>query len=265
VGLHLHLNHLQGTPQHAAKYIRIPKLVLRSAIVGKLHEIGKGIVVDNQGELVVVARPVGNLWCDVQEYLESNLSKQGQRRIHPLVTGPDAYLRYHVGCFAEVGATLHGIRLGKIILNQPQANVIAHLIQLPVDLGIVVLVVFAQLCDDGAIGQGDQLSIDLVDASSIMPVCELRFGFFVYDFDSLPDPVQELAGPRRSGKLERTDSSPTRDALLEAISSGISDDESVNQLSDHNDSIRVLGGIRGISSSPNSLWREIRPGCCSWR
>lgn len=61
------------------------------------------------------------------------------------------YTSNHLGCLAEVGASLHGIGLGKVVLNEPQPNIVAHLVELLVDLDIIALVVFAELCDDGSV------------------------------------------------------------------------------------------------------------------
>lgn len=63
--LDLHLDHLQRASQHAAQDVGVPELVLRPAIVWKLHKIGKGVVIEHQGELVVVARPICDLRRDV--------------------------------------------------------------------------------------------------------------------------------------------------------------------------------------------------------
>jgi hypothetical protein len=72
------------------------------------------------------------------------------------------YLGYHLCHLSEVGAGWCA-RLGKEVFDQTQADVVAHAVQLLVDLGVVELVVFAQLGDDGAIGERDELGADLVD------------------------------------------------------------------------------------------------------
>ena len=48
---------------------------MRPPIVWQLDEICKGILVKDQRELVVVARPVRNLRRDVQEDLEADLDR----------------------------------------------------------------------------------------------------------------------------------------------------------------------------------------------
>lgn len=61
------------------------------------------------------------------------------------------YTSNHLGRLAKVGASLHGIGLGKVVLNEPQPNIVAHLVELLIDLDIVALVIFAELCDDGSV------------------------------------------------------------------------------------------------------------------
>jgi hypothetical protein len=65
--------HLQCTPQHAHQYVGEPKLILRTAIVGKLDEVCEGILFEYEGELLVVARPICNRGRDIEEYLEADL------------------------------------------------------------------------------------------------------------------------------------------------------------------------------------------------
>jgi hypothetical protein len=65
--------HLQGTTQHSDQYVREPQLVLRAAVVRQLDKVGQGVLVEDQGELLVVAGPVGDCGCDVQEDLETDL------------------------------------------------------------------------------------------------------------------------------------------------------------------------------------------------
>lgn len=65
VRLDLHLNHFQSTSKNSTEYVGIPEFILRSAIVGKLHEIRKWVLVKYQRELVIIGRPVGDLRCDV--------------------------------------------------------------------------------------------------------------------------------------------------------------------------------------------------------
>lgn len=72
----------------------------------------------------------------------------------------------HVGGLAKIAAPPHGVGLGEVVLDQAQADVIAHLVELLVDLDVVALVVLAQLGDDGAVGQGDEFGVHLIDAAS---------------------------------------------------------------------------------------------------
>jgi len=53
------------------------------------------------------------------------------------------YLGNHLCRFPEIRAPPHCIRLGKVVLNQPQPNVVTHLVQLLVDFNVIALVVFA--------------------------------------------------------------------------------------------------------------------------
>ena len=52
-------------------------------------------------------------------------------------------LSNHLCRFSKIRAPPHSIRLGQIILNQPQSDVVAHLVQLLVDFYVIALVVFA--------------------------------------------------------------------------------------------------------------------------
>ena len=70
----------------------------------------------------------------------------------------------HVGRLAKVGTPLHGIGLGQVILNEAQADVIPHLVQLLVDLGIVAVKVLAELSDNRTVRQRHQLGVDLVNS-----------------------------------------------------------------------------------------------------
>lgn len=51
-----------------------------------------------------------------------------------------AYLGDHVCRFAKV-ATSRNVGLGEEVLNEPHADIIAHLVELLIDLSIVVLVI----------------------------------------------------------------------------------------------------------------------------
>lgn len=71
--LNLHLHHLQRTPQHPAENIRIPQLILRAPVIGQLHEVRQRILVEDEGELLVVRRPVGDGGGYVEEDFETDL------------------------------------------------------------------------------------------------------------------------------------------------------------------------------------------------
>lgn len=49
----------------------------------------------------------------------------------------------HFCRLAEVGASLHGVGFGEVVFNKSQTNVVTHLVELLVHLGIVALVVLA--------------------------------------------------------------------------------------------------------------------------
>lgn len=69
----LHLHHLQRTPQHAAEDVGVPELILRAAVVGQLDKVGERVLLEDQRELLAVARPVRYGGCDVEEDLEADL------------------------------------------------------------------------------------------------------------------------------------------------------------------------------------------------
>lgn len=74
------------------------------------------------------------------------------------------YLGYHLGRLSEIRAPPHGVRLGEVVFDQPQADVVPHPVQLLVNLEVVAIVVFAELGDDGAVCQGDEFCVDFVDS-----------------------------------------------------------------------------------------------------
>ena len=47
--------HLQGTTQHADKYVGEPQLVLCAAVVRQLYKVGQRVLLEDEGELLVVA------------------------------------------------------------------------------------------------------------------------------------------------------------------------------------------------------------------
>lgn len=55
----------------------------------------------------------------------------------------ESYPRDHVCRLAEVGTALHGIRFGEVVLDQSQANVVPHLVQLLIYFRIVAIKVSA--------------------------------------------------------------------------------------------------------------------------
>ena len=73
----------------------------------------------------------------------------------------------HVGGFAEIGASLHGVGLGEVVLYEAEADVVAHLVELLVHFGVVAVKVLAELGDDGAVRERHELGVDFVDAGSL--------------------------------------------------------------------------------------------------
>lgn len=71
--LDLHLHHLQRAPQHTAEDVAVPELVLRAAVVGQLDKVGEGVLLEDQRELLAVARPVRYGGRYVEEDLEADL------------------------------------------------------------------------------------------------------------------------------------------------------------------------------------------------
>lgn len=72
--LDLHLYHFQSPSQHTTQYVGIPKLVLSTAVVGELYEVGEGVLIEDERELFAVACPIRNGRCYVEKDLEAHLS-----------------------------------------------------------------------------------------------------------------------------------------------------------------------------------------------
>lgn len=73
VRLDLHLYHLKRATEHTAENIGIPELILGSAVVGQFDKVGEGILIEDQRELLAVARPVCYGGGDVEEDFEADL------------------------------------------------------------------------------------------------------------------------------------------------------------------------------------------------
>lgn len=71
--LDLHLHHLQRAAQHAAEDVRVPQLVLSTAVVGELDKVGEGVLLEDKRELLAVAGPVRYGGGYVEEDLEADL------------------------------------------------------------------------------------------------------------------------------------------------------------------------------------------------
>lgn len=66
--LDLHLHHLQSSAKHTTENIRVPQFVLCAPIVRKLYEVGKGVLIEDEGKLVAVRSPI----CDLRGYVEED-------------------------------------------------------------------------------------------------------------------------------------------------------------------------------------------------
>lgn len=73
MGLNLHLHHFQCAPQHPAEDVRVPQLVLCAAVIGQLDKVGEGILLEDQRELLAVARPIRYGGRYVEEDLKADL------------------------------------------------------------------------------------------------------------------------------------------------------------------------------------------------
>jgi hypothetical protein len=119
---------------------------MRTAIIGKFDEVRQWILLKYQRELLAVTRPVCDRRSDVQEDLEANLDSSRflsvQSTTESARQSSHLYLRDDFSRFPEV-ATSGQIGLGEEVVNQAQTNVISHLVQLLVDLGIRIIEVSA--------------------------------------------------------------------------------------------------------------------------
>lgn len=66
-------HHFQRTPQDATEHVRIPKLVLCSAIIWQFNEIRQWVFFKNQRELLIIRGPIRHGRGDVQKDLEPDL------------------------------------------------------------------------------------------------------------------------------------------------------------------------------------------------
>lgn len=95
--------------------------------------------------MLSITRPVGYGRCDIEEDLEANLrlgARSADVALSNAFAGPRHHLRYHFSRLLEVG-TSSGVGLREEVLDQTESDVVAHSIKLPVDFGVVALVVLA--------------------------------------------------------------------------------------------------------------------------
>ena len=78
-------------------------------------------------------------------------------------TSKKADLGDHLSGVPEI-ATTTSVRLCEKVFDESHPNIVPHLVKLLVDLGIVVVVVGAELGYDSPIGERDELRIDLFDS-----------------------------------------------------------------------------------------------------
>ena len=73
-----------------------------------------------------------------------------------------ACLRYHFCSIPEI-ATTTSIGFCQKILNKTHADVVAHLVELLIDLSIIIFIIGTKLSHDSAVCESNQFSIDFID------------------------------------------------------------------------------------------------------
>lgn len=120
--------HFKCATQNSSQYVGKPQLVLRSSIIRKLHEVGQRILIENERELFVVARPVRDRRCYVQKDLEANL-----RRAHEMMPEPEcpagipwrSFQRLRESCCTQGRSTLlESLRLSARQCCSPSAPIV---------------------------------------------------------------------------------------------------------------------------------------------
>jgi hypothetical protein len=66
-------HHFECSAQDTTEDVGEPQLVLGFAVIRKLNEIGQGVLVEEQRELLVVRCPVGDCGSNVEEDFEADL------------------------------------------------------------------------------------------------------------------------------------------------------------------------------------------------
>mmetsp|Transcript_9243 Transcript_9243/g.21390 ORF Transcript_9243/g.21390 Transcript_9243/m.21390 type:complete len:222 (+) Transcript_9243:78-743(+) len=130
---------LERTAQHAAQKVAVLEPLGRGR---KLHKVFKRVVLESERAACPLLVPVADLGGDVEKHLEADT-------------------RDDLRGFAEAPAA-RDPRLGKELVDEPEANVVAHLLQLAVHL-VHVLVVANEVGHEGAIGEREELGADLVE------------------------------------------------------------------------------------------------------
>lgn len=156
--------HLQSTPYNTGQDIRVPQLLLCPPIIWQFHEIRQWILLKDKPKALPILTPACHYWRHVHENLEADFAD-------------------HLGRLTEIGAVT-GVRFRKEVLDQTHTDVVAHAVKLGVDSGIVCFgaaggqgEVAAERGYNGAVGQGDDFSIDFVDAGSLWSVSRFRWTF----------------------------------------------------------------------------------------
>lgn len=65
--------HFECTAKDAAVNIRVPQTTFKG-VFGQLDKLGKRVLVEHQGEFLVIGRPGGHRRRNVQKHLKANLS-----------------------------------------------------------------------------------------------------------------------------------------------------------------------------------------------
>ncbi len=146
-------HHLQSPPYNTAQNIAKPQLILRPPIIRQLHKIRQRVLIKRQIERLPLRRPAPHRRRDIHKHLEAH-STNHLRRLAEIAAGP-------------------AVGFGEEVLDQAEADVVAHAVELGVDGRVVGFVgrvgegeVAAELGDEGAVGEGQDFDVDFFGAGS---------------------------------------------------------------------------------------------------
>jgi hypothetical protein len=131
---------------------------LCAAVVGELDEVGERVFFEDERELFVVGRPVCYSGRGVEEDLEADLLRLSARVDAGRRAGKEGDLCYCLRRLSEVCAPA-GVGFCEEVFDQPEPDVVAHLVELLVDFDIVAFKILAQLRDDGSVCERDELGV----------------------------------------------------------------------------------------------------------